>query len=47
MFIQAIVKDDWYIRRRELYQLLQLQYTDVVNLVAAFSTLKIWKFLWV
>lgn len=37
MFIQAILKDDCYIRRRELYQLLQLQYTDVVNLVAAYT----------
>jgi len=42
MFIQVIVKDDWYIRRRELYQLLQLHYTDVVNLVAAYPTPKIW-----
>jgi hypothetical protein len=45
MFIQAIVSDDWYIKCRELYQLLQLQYMDVVNLVTAYTTVKIWKFL--
>jgi len=45
MFIQAIVRDDSYVKRRELYQLLQLQYMDVVNLVAAYTILKIWKFL--
>ena len=45
MFIQAVVRDDWYTKRRELYQLLQLQYMDVVNLVAASTIVKIWQFL--
>ena len=48
MFTYVIVTADdkiRYIQRCQLYELLRLQFMDIFVLVAAYTAIKIWKFL--